>query len=148
MILQEDEKEMRELGMSGFPEFHHSASNSRTQSRTDSLGCTSRRGSLLPNPNPLPGMEPPTSMARRGSLAKSGSKSSTQALSIKYEAIEKTSCPELSHFRSQQQSVVGQLANLVMDEEAERRGARKVSLVMKDETAFVKDRRLAVSEGR
>ena len=91
MILQEDEKEMRELGMSGFPEFHHSASNSRTQSRTDSLGCTSRRGSLLPNPNPLPGMEPPTSMARRGSLAKSGSKSSTQALSIKYEGIEKTS---------------------------------------------------------
>ena len=40
------------------------------------------------------------------------------------------------------------LANLAMDEEAERRGARKVSLVMKDETAFVKDRRLAVSEGR
>merc|ERR1712108_134082 len=101
-ILQEDEKEMRELGMSGFPEFHHSASNSRTQSRTDSLGCNSRRGSLLPNPNPFPGMEAPMAIVRRGSLAKSGSKSSTQALTHK--------------------------ANLVMDEEAERRGARKVSL--------------------
>ena len=83
MILQEDEKEMRELGMSGFPEFHHSASNSRTQSRTDSLGCNSRRGSLLPNPNPFPGMEAPTAIVRRGSLAKSGSKSSTQALTHK-----------------------------------------------------------------
>ena len=147
MILQEDEKEMRELGMSGYPEFHHSASNSRTQSRTDSLGCNSRRGSLLPNPNPLPGMEPPTALARRGSLAKSGSKSSTQALTHKY--CGRTYFHQSTYiFRLQQQSVVGQLANLVMDEEAERRGARKVSLVMKDETAFVKDRRLAVSEGR
>jgi len=134
MILQDDEKEMRELGMSGVPTCTSSASNSRTASRADSLGFGSRRGSLLPNPQPLPGMEPP--QPRRGSLAISGSKTSMLALTQQKEAPRN------------QQPVTGQLANLVMDEEAERRGARKLSVVMKEDAACIQDRRLAVSEGR
>ena len=69
MILQDDEKEMRELGMSGVPTCTSSASNSRTASRADSLGFGSRRGSLLPNPQPLPGMEPPQPRSHHSSLA-------------------------------------------------------------------------------
>lgn len=135
MILQDDEKEMRELGMSGYPDFGSSASNSRTQSRADSMGSCSRRGSLLPNPNPFPGMEIPTQSAqpRRGSLAVTGS------LPVRTTALALTQKNTTS---------TGQLANLVMDEEAERRGMRKVSMVMQGDAAYVKDRRLAVSEGR
>lgn len=126
MIRQDDERIVGELGM-GYPDFGSSASNSRTNSRSQSLAPVSRRGSLLPNPCPFPGMEQPGER-RRGSLA------------VTSTMVSKPQKPTYTS--------TGQLANLVMDEEAERRGTRKVSQVMQGENAVALDRRLAVSEGR